>query len=188
MKTKHILLTAMLLVCAISAFGQTKKASANSTKAIAEKVQTLEESIQEQFLQVQEENQYLKEQLCKMESEIALYREDVRTETSRMNTNMADWLTILTIVIGVIAAVLGIAAPLYLNNRNDKLQKKKLDTLQEQINAAKADAASAKQSLADIEKLKAEITSINQTIEASKKAAKKNILAIRFIIRLLPKE
>lgn len=175
MKTVRILIATIMLVFCVSTFAQTaKKPSASSVKTIAEKVQALETNTEKQFLLLQEENKVLKDQLQKMESEIALYREDVRTETSRMNTNMADWLTILTIVIGVIAAVPGIAAPLYLNNRNDKLQKKKLDTLQEQINAAKADAASAKQSLVDVEKLKAEITSINQAIEASEKAAKKS--------------
>ena len=175
MKTKYIRLTAIMFMCCINVFGQTaNNISLNNTQSVVLMIEALKAATQEQISDLHKENQVLKEQLHKMESEIALYREDVRAETSRMNTNMADWLTILTIVIGVIAAVLGIAAPLYLNNRNDKLQKKKLDTLQEQINAAKADAASAKQSLVDVEKLKAEITSINQAIEASEKAAKKS--------------
>lgn len=175
MKTVRILIATIMLVFCVSTFAQTaKKPSASSVKTIAEKVQALETNTEKQFLLLQEENKVLKDQLQKMESEIALYRDDVRDKIAEMNSNMSNWMTILSIVIGVIAAALGVAAPLYLNNRNDKLQKKKLDTLQEQINAAKADAASAKQSLVDVEKLKAEITSINQAIEASEKAAKKS--------------
>lgn len=161
-------------MCCLSVFGDAKKTSANNTKAIVEKIRTLEVNTQEQFVQVQMENQALKEQLLKMESEIALYREDVRAETSRMNENMSNWLTILTIVIGVIAAALGVAAPLYLNKKNDERQQQKLDTLQNQIDAAREDAKSAKQTLTDIEKLKNEITSIKQTIETSEIEARKS--------------
>ena len=122
MKNKYILLIATLLVCSISVWGQTKKStSANSTKAIAEKVQMLETNTQEQFSQLQNENKALKEQLQKIENEIALYREDVRTETSRMSTYMALWFAALTLVIGGITAALGVAAPLILNNKNDKI-------------------------------------------------------------------
>ena len=175
MKTVRILIATIMLVFCVSTFAQTaKKPSASSVKTIAEKVQALETNTEKQFLLLQEENKVLKDQLQKMESEIALYRDDVRDKIAEMNSNMSNWMTILSIVIGVIAAALGVAAPLYLNNRNDKLQKKKLDTLQEQINDAKADATSVKQSLVDVEKLKDEITLINQTIEASKKAAKKS--------------
>ena len=182
MKNKYILLIATLLVCSISVWGQTKKStSANSTKAIAEKVQMLETNTQEQFSQLQNENKALKEQLQKIENEIALYREDVRTETSRMSTYMALWFAALTLVIGGITAALGVAAPLILNNKNDKRQKEKLDEITTKLNAASADAKaakkdadSAKRSLSDVEKLKNEITSLKQKIEDSEKAAKKS--------------
>ena len=98
MKTKYILLTAIMFMCCINVFGQTaNNISLNNTQAVVLKIEALETATQEQISDLHKENQVLKEQLHKMESEIALYREDVRTETSRMNTNMADWLTILTI-------------------------------------------------------------------------------------------
>ena len=182
MKNKYILLIATLLVCSISVWGQTKKStSANSTKAIAEKVQRLESYTQEQFVQLQNENKALKEQLQKMEGDIALYREDVRTEISRMNTNMALWFGVLTLVIGGITAILGVAFPIHLNNKNDERQKEKLDEITKKLNeastdakAAKEDAEAAKKTLTDVERLKEDITSIKQTIEESAKTVKQS--------------
>ena len=178
MRVKHILLTAIFLICSVSVFGQAaKNTSTPSTKAIVEKVQTLETNTQEQFSQLQNENKALKEQLQKMESDIALYREDVRTETSRMSTYMALWLTVLTIVMSLI----GILAPILINLWNNNLQKEKIGEITNQLKsassdakAAKEDADSAKKSLSDVENLKNEITSIKQIIEDSEKAAKKS--------------
>ena len=124
MKITRIIIAIMLVYC-VSVFGHAKNISENSTEAISEKVMTLEVSTQEQFLHVQKENQSLKEQLHKMESEIALYRDDVRAETSRMHENMSDWMTILSIVIGALTAILGIAAPLSLNWTQNKIYKKR---------------------------------------------------------------
>ena len=50
MKTTRVLITAIMLICCISVFGQAKKSSANSTKAIAEKVQALKEQALEKQL------------------------------------------------------------------------------------------------------------------------------------------
>ena len=178
MRVKHILLNAIFLICSVSVFGQAaKNTSTPSTKAIVEKVQTLETNTQEQFSQLQNENKALKDQLQKMEGEIALYREDVRIKVSEMNTNMSDWLTILTVVMSLI----GILAPILINLWNNSLQKEKISEITNQLNAAssdakaaKEDADSAKKSLSDVEKLKNEITSIKQKIEDSEKAAKKS--------------
>jgi flagellar motility protein MotE (MotC chaperone) len=136
MKTKYILLTAILLICSISIWGQTKKnTSANSIKAIAEKVQMLETNTQEQFSQLQNENKALKEQLQKMESEITLYREDVRTKESEINSNLSDWLTLLSVVIGSITTGFGVVAPLLLNYFNNKKQESKLNEIQKKMNS-----------------------------------------------------
>ena len=171
MKTKYILLTAILLICSISIWGQTKKnTSANSTKAIAEKVQNLETNTQEQFSQLQNENKALKEQLQKMESEIALYREDVRTKVSEMNSNMSDWLAILAIIMSIV----GIVIPIIINLWNNYLQKEKVDEITTKLNAASADAKASKKALTDVENLKEDITRIKQAIEESEKAAKKS--------------
>ena len=80
----------------------------------------------QQFLQVQKEIQALKEQLHKMENEIALYRDDVRDKVAEVNSNMSNWMTILSIVIGIIAAALGVVAPLFFNREQNKQYKTKL--------------------------------------------------------------
>ena len=161
-----------MLVYCVSVFGHAKNISENSTEAIAEKVMTLEVSTQEQFLHVQKENQSLKDQLQKIESEIALYRDDVRDKVAEMNSNMSDWAAMLSIVIGFIAAALGVVAPIFFNREQNKHYREKLEELKKQLKATARDAESARNSLNDITKLKDEITSIKNKIEESENSAK----------------
>lgn len=169
-----------MLVYCVSVFGHAKNISENSTEAIAEKVMTLEVSTQEQFLHVQKENQSLKEQLHKMESEIALYRDDVRDKVAEVNSNMSNWMTILSIVIGALTAILGIAAPLLLNWTQNKAYKKKLLVLEGKVRAARKDAESAKvdsnsakESLEEVRDLKETVTILKHKIEKSEEKAKR---------------
>jgi len=179
MRVKHILLTAIFLICSVSVFGQAaKNTSTPSTKAIVEKVQTLETNTQEQFSQLQNENKVLKEELQKMEKEIERYREDVRTETSRMSTYMALWFAALTLVIGGITAALGVAAPLFINNKNDERQKEKLDEITKKLNEASTDAKAAK---ADAESAKANSDSAKASLDAVQ-ALKKDVETIKLKI------
>ena len=168
MRTKHILLVAISLICCSSIWGQTTKGnSSNNIKIVAEKVQILETNTQAQYSQLLEENQALRKQLQEMDKEIELYREDVRTKVSEMYSHMSLWLGMLTLLIGIITAALGVVAPIFLNYRNDKKQEAKLKELQSQIDAAKHDAESAQQALAEIENLKTDITLIKQAVELS---------------------
>ena len=57
---------------------------------------------QETILLLHAENEEMKRQLEKMEKEIEIYREDVRTKTSEMNSNMALWLAVLTIIMAIL--------------------------------------------------------------------------------------
>ena len=173
MKTTRLLITAVMLICCISTFAQTaKKPSASSVKIIAEKVQALDTNTEKQFLVLQEENKVLKDQLQKMESEIALYRDDVRDKVAEMNSNMSDWAAMLSIVIGFIAAALGVVAPIFFNREQNKHYREKLEELKKQLEATERDAESARNSLNDITKLKDEITSIKNKIEESENSAK----------------
>ena len=91
---------------------------------------------QETILQLQAENETMKKQLEIMEKDIELYREDVRAKTSEMNTNMALWLAVLTIIM----AILGVAIPLILNRRNEKIVEKLLEDTKNEANLAKEQA------------------------------------------------
>lgn len=181
MKTTRLLITAVMLICCISTFAQTaKKPSASSVKIIAEKVQALDTNTEKQFLVLQEENKVLKGQLQKIESEIALYRDDVRDKVAEVNSNMSNWMTILSIVIGALTAILGIAAPLLLNWTQNKAYKKKLLVLEGKVRAARKDAESAKvdsnsakESLEEVRDLKETVTILKHKIEKSEEKAKR---------------
>ncbi|MBE6307882.1 MAG: tetratricopeptide repeat protein [Bacteroidales bacterium] len=181
MKTARIHIATIMLIFCVSTFAQTvKKPSASSVETIAEKVQALETNTEKQFLLLQEENKVLKDQLQKMESEIALYRDDVRDKVAEMNSNMSNWMTILSIIIGALTAILGIAAPLLLNWTQNKAYKKKLLVLEGKVSAVRKDAESAnvdsnsaKESLEEVRDLKETVTVLKQKIEKSEENAKR---------------
>lgn len=114
------------------------------------------QALNERMSNLEKGNDYFNEQLLKMESEIALYREDVRNETSRMNENMSDWLEVLAIIV----TILSVVPPIIINVWNNNRQKEKLEEI-------KKDVKSAKDALADVEKLNTEMTLIKQAVELS---------------------
>ena len=119
MNCKSLLVGLITLLC-LNAYGQQSK-TVSSHNA---EVQALEETVS----LLQAENKTMQEHLDYLEKEIELCREDVRHKESNINDNQSHWLTILSIVIGAIVTVLGIGlgiiAPIVLNYRNDRKQKK----------------------------------------------------------------
>ena len=145
---------------------------------------------------LQTENKTMQEHLDYLEKEIELCREDIRYKESTINDNQSHWLTILSIVIGAIVTVLGIGlgviAPIVLNYRNDRKQKKIIEKvrseLKNKIDAVQQDAKSAKDSLSEVTELKANIEAIRKEIDKSKKAAErsaKKSLAIQYYAQAL---
>ena len=108
-----------MLLC-LNAYGQ----KSNPVSFQNAEVQALEETVS----LLQTENKTMQEHLDYLEKEIELCREDIRYKESTINDNQSHWLTILSIVIGAIVTVLGIGlgviAPIVLNYRNDRKQKK----------------------------------------------------------------
>lgn len=179
MKLKRFLLIVSVFAISFGAIAQTKNTNASQSKSqkLTQKVQTLEQNIQEQILHIQVTLQDINEILQKQEKEIEVYREDVRTKTSEMNTNMNHWLCILTILV----AILGIGAPLYLNYRNDKQQKDKLDQLAEQVKASN-------NALTKIENIEKTIHALEDNIKKSEMNAQqsaKRALANKFFTEAL---
>lgn len=178
MELKHILLFLIIFVCSSVSGQNPTNTPTHNPKVLAEKIQTLASNTQEQFLQVQKQNQELGVHLHKMENEIALYREDVRTETSKMNTNMSHWLAILT----GIMTILGVIAPIAINIWNNRQYEKKLRELQVQIDkankdaqSAKSDADSARADMKIIAELKSQIDVIKQQTEEFAGSAKDSL-------------
>ena len=174
MRPRYTIAVLMLLAC-LSIFGQQSKTV--SIQGQPQKTSTqVSTNQQELIIQLQAENEAMQKQLEKMEKEIELYRGDVRDEASKMNTNMALWLAVLTIIM----AILGVVIPLILNNRNEKSMEKMLEDVKKQAGSAESQAKEAttqaeqaKKSVADIEEIKKHITTIEDKINKDTLAAEK---------------
>ena len=171
MKHRLILIVISLLLC-VNVMGQQKKTVPMTTQPQKTEMQVLEETV----LQLQAENQAMQKQWESMEKEVELYRGDVRAESSKMNTNMALWLAVLTIIM----AILGVAIPLILNRRNERSMeimlenvKKQADSADNQAKEAAKQAEQARQSVADIDVLRKHVDTIEKKINEDAAAAEK---------------
>ena len=218
MKQRHILAVLMLLVC-LSIFGQQPKSVPMQGQPQKTSTQVATNQ-QELILQLQAENEAMQKQLEKMEKEIELYRGDVRTKISELDYAQDRWLTMLTIIMGLIGVVLGVGAPLFINRDNSKRLETRfsemkedlrnqvqtatdqatkaqqaLDEMKPQVHAmteqamvATQYAREAKQAVVDVEKLKEQVSKIqekiNQDTIAAEKAAKE-AKAIQFFTQAL---
>lgn len=177
MKQRCTLVVLMLLIC-LSIFGQQPQIV--SIQGQPQKTSTQVPANQEESIrQLQAENAAMQKQLEKMEKEVELYREDVRTETSKMDTHMDQWLAIITIIM----TILGVIVPLILSRRNENFMERMLNDVKQQANSAgkqaqeaTIQAVQAKQAVVDIEGLKKHVTAIEERINkdaiAAEKAAK----------------
>ena len=176
MRLRHIAIGLMMLFC-LNVFGQQQKTVPMTAQPQKTEIQALEETV----LQLQAENQAMQKQMERMGKEIEICREDVRHKESTINDNQGHWLTVLSIVIGAIVTILGVGlgvvAPILLNLRNDRKQKKNIEKvraeLKSQINSAQQDAKSAKDSLSEIIGMKDDIENIKKDIDKSKKTAER---------------
>ena len=92
MKARLIFFFTALYVC-LNCFGQQPKSVSMHGDSQNTSTQIVTNQ-QETILLLHAENEEMKRQLEKMEKEIEIYREDVRTKTSEMNSNMALWLAV----------------------------------------------------------------------------------------------
>lgn len=142
MKLKYLAIGLMMLFC-LSVFGQQKKAVPMTVQPQKTEVQVLEETV----LQLQAENQAMQKQMESIEKEVELYRGDVRNKVAEFDEDQSRWLTILTIIIGLIGVVFGIGVPLYINNDNRKRMENRFsemkDDLKDLVNVATEQAGNA---------------------------------------------
>ena len=105
MSIKHIL-TAEFLFCCLNVLGQ--QSNKVTLQGVNRQVQVVLDSLDNlnlKILELQGVNDDLRYQLDKMDKEVALYRDDVRTKVSEINSELALWLTILTVVMGLLGVV-----------------------------------------------------------------------------------
>lgn len=94
-----------------------------------------------------------------------------------MNSNMSDWLTILTVIMTLVSIVI----PIIMNLWNNSLQKEKIKQLQFQLTeikkdteSAKNDSSSAKESLEEVKELKNEVTLLKEKVGKSEEKARRS--------------
>ena len=157
MRTKLSLAILMLFFC-LSVFGQQSINVPTPKKPSTSLIQSPVNQ-QETILQLQAENQELHNRLERMEKdherlemEVDFYRNDIRA-------NMSQWLTILSIIMGLIGATFGIGVPILINRDNSKRLESRFlemkEELRNQVAQASGQAARA----------------MNQAIESTKHAA-----------------
>ena len=107
MKTRHSLAFLMLFVC-LNFFGQRSNIVPMQGQPQTTSTQVTTNQ-QETIKQLQAENEAIQKQLEKMEKDIEVYRGDVRAKEAAIHEDQGHWLTLLSIVIGAIVSILGIA-------------------------------------------------------------------------------
>lgn len=170
MRLRHTFIITMLFVC-LCAFGQQPKNVSIDRQLQNTSSRTLTNQ-QETILQLQAENNMMQKHLEKIEKEIELYRGDVRAKTSEMNTNMALWLSVLTIIM----AVLGVVVPLILNRRNEQNIKKLLEDAKNEANLAKEQAKKSEEAFKSIQpqvdSVKEQVSAVTEQAQKAEEAAK----------------
>lgn len=199
MKLRFAFSVVLLSVC-INVFGQQQK-SAPTQKQLIEYLTTTVSNQQETLSQLQTENKELLKQLDKMEQEIAIYREDVRSKISELDAQQDRWTAWIIAIVSLLAGGLGIVLPMIINNKNDqKLQKQidtatekakqaeeaatktetdvtkiteQMDTVTKQVEDATKQANEAKQAVTDIQELKQQVEKIQKKVNKDTEAAEK---------------
>ena len=174
MKAKRLITIIMILAC-LNVFGQQAGKEStpknDSQKELIQNLQSIIDNQQKMILQLSADNQSMQKQIVALGNDVERYREDVRANVSEMNTNMTLWFGVLTLVM----AILGVAVPLILNQKNEKNVEKLLEDTKKEAKEAKEQAQQAKQAVANVEGLKEQVSKIqdkiNEDIISAEKAA-----------------
>ena len=171
MKPKYTLIILLLMGC-LSIIGQPSKIVSIQGEPQKTPTQVINNQ-QETILQLQAENDAMQKQLEKIEKEIELYRGDVRIKISELDEEHSRWTAWICLFVTLLAGGLGVAVPLFITNRSDKLLKKSyekmVEELKTQIESVDKDAKSAKESLTVVTTLKKNIDIIKSEIDKSKR-------------------
>lgn len=186
MKPRHTLAVLMLFAC-LCIFGQQSKTIPMQGQPQKTSTQVATNQ-QELILQLQAENEAMQKQLEKMEKEIELYRGDVRTKISELDYAQDRWLTMLTIIMGLIGVILGVGAPLFINRDNSKRLETRFSEMKEDLGdqvqtatdqamTATNHASKAKESFEEIQSqiklVKEQVTSATEQVKVAAEQAKK---------------
>ena len=170
MHMKRILTTILLasILSLICCSGISAQPAVGSVTNTSDEINELIEELK----QVHKDNEELKNHVNTLEKEVDYYRDDVRQKSSELNDNMSHWLVLLSIIVTLIGVVLGVLAPIFLNNRNEKkleeLLNKTKEDLENKIKDVSAQVKKSEQAAqkAKVSQLFAEATSEENHIRA----------------------
>ena len=173
MKLKYdIMVLAML--CCLSVFGQQQQKAVSQTNTV-QTVQTSVPDLQKEILQLWQENQMLQQKIDRVESDLKVYRDDVRTKIGEFDDDMSHWLTLLSIIVGSMMTIIGVVVPFLMNMNNNNRLKERFEEMKEElkgkVNEAAEKASLAEKALMAVSDLKTQFLEIEANINQSKKDA-----------------
>lgn len=156
----------------------------DSIRALKNNVATLQDSVK--IILAKEPKLDHQMQINNLEKKVDTYQKLVSDTTNNMHEEMDDWLVILSIVITVIVALLGVVVPLIINYRNEKHLEKMLENSNVNANKAIRQAEDAQIALSraqeDLETIQSKIDNAkSQATDAAVEAtsAKNSLIGIR---------
>ena len=152
--------TILLLLFCLNMSGQ-KKEIVPSQNGLVQKDQPVITSQQETILLLKDENEAMEKRLQELEQEIELYRGDVRTAVSEVHDDMSHWLTMLSIIIGL----LGVIIPLIINYSYGKYVERMWNEAKEESHSAKEEVLTVKN---DFDKILPEMKNVEQQVAIAK--------------------
>ncbi|MBP5625701.1 MAG: tetratricopeptide repeat protein, partial [Bacteroidales bacterium] len=168
---RRVLLSILAIFGSLCLFAQnsTKSQIAPSTRELSNSV----ESLTEKTKQLSSDNQALTKeieelsgQIKKLEDEVGIYREDVRSSISNYYDRLNNWLVILTLV--------GLVAPLIINKNYEEKFNKSLDSLHAQLDEVSRKAQTAQEAAKASGELKKQIDDIKATVESMSREAEES--------------
>ena len=138
MKLKYdIMVLAML--CCLSVFGQQQQKAVSQTNTV-QTVQTSVPDLQKEILQLRQENQMLQQKIDRVESDLKVYRDDVRTKIGEFDDDMSHWLTLLSIIVGSMMTIIGVVVPFLMNMNNNNRLKERFEDMKNELKEKVNDA------------------------------------------------
>ena len=182
---------ALMLCISFTVFGR----QPNTTAQNQPKKPTIEQ-LQQDNEKLQQENEKIQQDLGDVEMDVENQVDKFRGEVRQ---NLAIWFSVLTVIMALLGAALGIVMPHFLNSKNEQKMQKKLDEatdlantantqaesankqaektasqaaeIAKQVNNALSELKKATEAVAIIEQLKKDIEIIKEEIDESKKSA-----------------
>ena len=166
MKLKYDMMV-LAMLCSLSVFGQQQQKAVAQSNTV-QTVQTSVPDLQKEILQLRQENQMLQQKLDRVESDLKVYRDDVRTKIGEFDDDMSHWLTLLSIILGSMMTIIGVVVPFLMNMNNNNRLKERFEEIKRKVDEATKLAGKAEEAINVVSDLKTQFLEIEANINQSK--------------------